>query len=118
MTNIRKENVPTKQAFLDFFNDTFAKGNPKSTYTTIEFYVRSKMTFADTPVTWELLKQKYAEYIRECVDDKKEERYIKSFENFIKDEDYNSNYGKKLKGSSFLDKWNLGNLPPETTDER
>jgi hypothetical protein len=106
MQNSQEEVVPSKEEFLVFFNETFPKGNPKNVYTTLEYYVKSKLTFVDTPVTWSLIKEKYKAYIEECNEEQRPEKYIKGLEKFITDEDFNNSFGVKRKGT-FLDKYSI-----------
>jgi hypothetical protein len=105
MTN-KQDKMPSKEDFLSFFNETFPKGNPKNAFTTVEFYIKSKLTFTDEPVTWDLIKSKYKSYIEECNEEKRPEKYIKQLEKFVIDEDFNNNFGVKRK-STFLDQYNV-----------
>jgi hypothetical protein len=109
----QKEQMPSKEEFLVFFNEVFPKGNPKNVYTTMEYYIKSKLTFADTAVTWSLIKEKYRSYIEECNEEQRPEKYIKGLEKFITDEDFNSTFGVKRKGT-FLDRYSIPDTNPES----
>lgn len=86
--------IPNKKQFLEVF-DLFPKGNPEKTYLEIKYAIATKKTFRDEPLTWELIAQKYKEYIEKRKKENTQEAYIKSLINFVEHGDYNIDFSKE-----------------------
>jgi hypothetical protein len=99
-----KEQEPEKDRFLELFN-LFPKGNPESAFVVYKYAISSYKTFDGNDVTHEIIKQKWIEYINFCQMESRNSKYIKSFEKFITDKDFNTNFSPKIGGKSFLDKF-------------
>ena len=102
--NKEKEPDDIKQRFLDLFN-IFPRGNPESCFTVYKYALSTFKTFDGNLVTEDIIKLKWTEYISFCQKESRQEKYIKSFEKFLNDKDFNTNFNPKLGGQSFLDKY-------------
>jgi hypothetical protein len=104
MLNDKEQEPDDRSRFLELFN-LFPKGNPESAFTVYKYAISSYKTFDGNPVTHDLIKQKWLEYINFCQNDNRNSKYIKSIEKFMLDKDYNTNFNPKFGGKSFLDKY-------------
>jgi len=82
---------PTKQEFLDVFN-LFPKGNPETVYTEVKYTIMSRKTFAGDPVTWDLIKDRFTQYITKRKKEEVQDKFIKSLDSFLKAGDYNIDF--------------------------
>jgi len=86
--------MPSKKEFLKLF-DLFPKGNPEKTYTEIKYSIATRKTFREEPLTWEMIVEKYTEYIKKRKKENTQEVYIKSLMNFVEQGDYNIDFSKE-----------------------
>lgn len=105
MDDIQKRvNESSKEEFIKYFN-IFPKGNPQTAWTKLQYHVAAEKDFFGNVLTYKIIYQKWTDYINQCNSENRAERFIKSFEKFIEDKDYNCQFGIKSSGkSSWLDK--------------
>ena len=85
---------PTKQEFLDVF-ELFPRGNPETVYTEVKYTIMSKKTFSGDPVTWELISSRFTAYITKRQKEGVQDKFIKSFDSFLKAGDYNIDFSNE-----------------------
>jgi len=102
----RLESVTSKEFKKVFKN--FPKGNPASTFSALRYAVAFEMTFFGEHVTKDMIYESWDKYLKTCIAEERENRYIKSLESFIKAKDY-QNEEPEEKKESWLDKLKKGN---------
>lgn len=103
--------IPTKEEFINEFN-RFNKGNPNETYSLIRFSIMSYKTFMGDPVTWDLIKIKWNQYLQKCKEEETNVKYVKSMSSFLKSKDWDIDFapkGKFDKKNELLDRYTGGN---------
>ena len=96
--------APTKEEFL-IESARFPKGNPRNAYSLIIFAIQNWTTFEGKPVTWKMIQAKWSEYLNSVSE--RDPKYIKSFESFIRDRDYEGTFDiKNISGiNKLMDKY-------------
>jgi len=99
---MKRMNSSTLEEFILFFN-LHPKGNPEKTWAKVKYHVAAERNFFGQIVTYEMIYNKWQEYLNQCHVEKRDIKYIKSFEKFIDDKDYNCQFNIKQKGGNWLD---------------
>tara|TARA_R110002020_G_scaffold453970_2_gene669198 strand:+ start:2320 stop:2685 length:366 start_codon:yes stop_codon:yes gene_type:complete len=85
--------LPTEEEFFKFFEETYPKGNPESSFNEVIYTICYKKLFANRGnITWDLIKDTYSKYIKKRTEEEFEGKFIKSIESFLKSGDYNINF--------------------------
>lgn len=95
------------EEFKKIFKE-FPKGNPANTFNELRYHVAYVITFFGDPVTKDMIYKAWRGYLSQCLEEERENRYIKSMESFIKAKDYQNEQPEDLK-ESWLDKLKKGN---------
>lgn len=96
---------PEKPSFKEFYEFFMInpRGNAEKTYREVCFHIAGYVTLKGENVTWNLLKEKYRQYLSMCKSESTNERYIKTLYSFIKERDY-CNIFEVRSQLGFLDK--------------
>jgi hypothetical protein len=88
--------IPDKQEFINEFNK-FPKGEPSATFELVKYAIFSNKTFTGQPITWELIKKKWNEYLDANRIEKTPDKFIVSMKTFIEKKKYNENFNPVIK---------------------
>jgi hypothetical protein len=88
--------IPDKQDFLNEFNK-FPKGEPSVAFELVKFAIFSNKTFEGHPVTWDLIKNKWNEYLDANKVEKTPDKFMVGLKTFIEKKKYNENFSPTIK---------------------
>jgi len=88
--------IPSQQEFLGEFNK-FPRGEPSVSYEMVRYAILSYKTFSGDPVSWQLIKDKWNEYLNVCKAEKTPERFMVGMKSFIEKRKFNENFVPAVK---------------------